>query len=321
MASPPFQKLIMIGACYVDTILTVPHFPAEDSKLRAQALKKRRGGNIANALEVLQQFDLPTELILLCVLPARSTPGSNLVRASLGARVNTEYCIHREDYEEPASSYIIKSLDNDSRTIVNYNDLPEMSVSEFKDQVANIIGSGTDERAWFHFEGREVPMVIECVRWLRGKYPNIVISVEAEKPNRPMLEELIPHADLVLFSRAWAESKGFDNANNFLTQQAKLAPKAKLLSCTWGENGAAAIRPDDGVLHEVEGAGQPAQTVVDTIGAGDTFTAGLLYVLLRSANDFTEHARGALEFANGLAGKKVLQEGFSGLANADKLDS
>jgi hypothetical protein len=35
-------RLIAIGACSIDTILTVPHFPQEDAKLRATSFTRRR---------------------------------------------------------------------------------------------------------------------------------------------------------------------------------------------------------------------------------------------------------------------------------------
>ena len=36
----------------------------------------------------------------------------------------------------------------DSRTIVNYNDLPEMSAKEFREMVDGL----GDEASWYHFE-------------------------------------------------------------------------------------------------------------------------------------------------------------------------
>ncbi|CAI4210232.1 unnamed protein product, partial [Parascedosporium putredinis] len=86
------KDIFLVGACYVDTILSVPHYPEEDSKLRAESLAVRRGGNCPNSLE--------------------------------------------EGVEEPASSFIVRSLRTGSRTIVNYNGIDEMTVEEFKTVVA-----------------------------------------------------------------------------------------------------------------------------------------------------------------------------------------
>jgi hypothetical protein len=52
--------ILGIGALYTDTILTVPSFPAEDSKLRAISGHSCIGGNIINTFEVLS--DAPTSL-------------------------------------------------------------------------------------------------------------------------------------------------------------------------------------------------------------------------------------------------------------------
>ncbi len=54
-------------------------------------------------------------------------------------------------------------------------------------------------------------------------------------------------------------------------------------------------------------------TLTSPIGAGDTFIAGMLYGLTCHANDWKlSHM---LSFANELAGRKVVQEGLSGLGN------
>ena len=50
-----------------------------------------------------------------------------------------------------------------------------------------------------------------------------------------------------------------------------------------------------------------------TIGAGDTFIAGMLYGLTGHDKDWSTQQK--MEFANELAGRKVAQEGFSGLSD------
>lgn len=53
-------------------------------------------------------------------------------------------------------------------------------------------------------------------------------------------------------------------------------------------------------------------TLGSTIGAGDTFIAGMLYGLICHHDTWTVSHK--LDFANELAGRKVAQEGFAGLA-------
>lgn len=49
---------------------------------------------------------------------------------------------------------------------------------------------------------------------------------------------------------------------------------------------------------------------MDTVGAGDTFVAGMLYALVQQKTWGLDER---LAFANELAGRKVYREGFSGL--------
>jgi ketohexokinase len=138
---------IRIGTSSVD------HYPDEDEKLRASSITRRRGGNGANCLEVLLQLvEISTatllSLSLLTVLPARSSVGSQQIQSSLGLQVDLRHCIYRELFQEPASSYIIRSRSSGSRTIVNYNELPEMTTEEF----VTIVNGLESETNWFHFE-------------------------------------------------------------------------------------------------------------------------------------------------------------------------
>lgn len=47
-------------------------------------------------------------------------------------------------------------------------------------------------------------MTVECIRYLRQQLPDVVVSVEVEKPQRPGLEMLAAEADIVFYSKSWA---------------------------------------------------------------------------------------------------------------------
>lgn len=124
---------------------SVDHYPAEDEKLRASGIIKRRGGNCPNTLEVLQQLldssnQVSSVTLALCaILPSTSSWGYQGIRSSLEPSIDLTHCICREDSNDPASSYIIRSRAVDSRTIINYNGLREMTAEEFA-SVANKLG-------------------------------------------------------------------------------------------------------------------------------------------------------------------------------------
>ncbi|KAH0541243.1 hypothetical protein FGG08_004248 [Glutinoglossum americanum] len=193
------KYMVAVGACYLDTILTVEDYPVEDEKLRASCLVRRRGGNCPNTVEVLQQFLEASKLaeislVLFAVLPSRSSIGSQQITSSFEPTVDLAHCLYREEFNEPASSYIIKSRAKDSRTIVNFNDLPEMTSDEFVG-MANELGSDAS-------------------------------FVEAEKPSRAGLQELATKADVVFYSKSWAQGNGYATPEDCLRAQAALIPNA-----------------------------------------------------------------------------------------------
>lgn len=122
---------------------------------------RRRGGNCPNTLEVLQQLldgsksSTSTSLALSTVLPASSSPATQEIKSSLGSAVDCTPCVYREQSNEPASSYIIRSCATDSRTIVNSNELQEMTNMEFRASLDKLEGAVK----WCHFEAGSVQMM------------------------------------------------------------------------------------------------------------------------------------------------------------------
>ncbi|RYP73210.1 hypothetical protein DL769_004269 [Monosporascus sp. CRB-8-3] len=306
----------------------VPHYPEEDAKLRATSLQIRRGGNCPNTLEVLQQLlrreqeqeqeqhqhrhqqrgQAITPYLISC-LPAAGSPATHRIVESFGpdALVDLTKCIYRAE-DNPASSYIIRSEGTGSRTLVNYNNLAEMTLDEFVQAVSDV---GDD--SWFHFEGRIPVTTLRCMSHLRRSIPKARISVEVEKPGREGLEQLAAEADVVFYSRGWAESKGYQNAQQCLRAQSGVTRRASHLLCTWGSEGASSLSPASGNAVSCP-ATVPGQAirVVDTVGAGDTFIAGVLFGLLCHPQDWDMETK--VRFAVQLATSKVQQEGLRDLA-------
>ena len=198
----------------------MPRYPSEDEKLRATGHVRRRGGNCANTLEVLQgliaqsdasQTGTQNKLFLLTVLPSKRSFDVDFIRNSIPDVELDAGCIFREDYQDAASSYIIQAKEKNSRTIVSHNPLPEMTTKEFVESASTIHRNSCAQGCWFHFEGR-IPIVTEqSVVWLRENLPQSKISVECEKPDRVYMARVSEYADVVFFSRLWAEVRPWRN--------------------------------------------------------------------------------------------------------------
>ncbi len=285
-------RVLGVGIATLDIINYLDKYPAEDSEVRADAQQVSRGGNATNTLVVLSQLG---EQCDWCGVLA-DDPGSLVIRQDLEANgVNYHTCQTFQGGTTP-TSYIILSRERGSRSIVHYRDLPELDVETFR-------RCELSQYAWVHFEGRAVEETLTMLRYVKQQYPHLRCSLEVEKP-REGIEQLFGEPDLLLFSRHYAEEKGFASAQQLLTSVGPRAPQAMLV-CAWGSEGAYAL-DNNNILH-IPAFIQPQ--VIDSLGAGDTFNAGMIHNLLQN-----QPLGQALQNSCRLAGLKCSQQGFAGLA-------
>ena len=282
------SSVLGVGIATLDIINLVERYPAEDEEVRAVAQRRARGGNATNTLVVLSE------------LGHRCAWAGVLPREADGEFVRAELQRHRIDLrhvERPVKgklpvSCILASRRTGSRTIVHYRDLPEYSFAAF-DRI------DLSPFHWLHFEGRAVQELAPMLEKAAAR--PVPVSLEVEK-QREGIEALFGLADLLLFSRVYALSRGFDSPEAFLRQA---VPGGREAWLAWGSAGAW-CRDRQGRLHF---HAAPSTEVVDSLGAGDTFNAGVIH----------GHLSGwalprILEGAVTLASAKCAREGFDGLA-------
>ena len=285
-------KLLGIGNATLDIIHLVDSYPKENDEMRCRRRYVRRGGNAANTLVVLSQLGV-----------ACSWAGT-LVDNEEGALIHDDLVLHGVDtgccrYIEHGSvpvSSILVNAGSGSRTIIHYRDMPEYAAHDF----ASVDLAPFD---WLHFEGRNVAETRLMLERVRKFYPAMQVSIEIEKP-RDGIDSLFVHAGVLLFSRVYARALGYRDPLSLLHAVQEKFPQA-LLFCAWGDEGAAALdRQGRACLHEAVVPG----TVVDTLGAGDTFNAGIISACMDGLD-----AEASLALACRLAGKKCGQSGFDDL--------
>lgn len=288
------SHIICVGIATVDVILEVERFPREDEELRALDRRIARGGNAANSSVVLSQLGHRCDLVGVLA----DDEYSRVIETDLlEHRVSTRYC-QRIDGAHSPTSYILLSRSAGSRTIVHHRRL-----SEYDDTHFAAVELGDCD--WIHFEGRNVDASRRMLEHLRRHAPGRPVSIEIEK-ERDDIDTLWPLADILLFSRAFARGRGYRDPQSFLNN---LGPDLDaILVCTWGEAGAVAL-DRTGRLHSSPAF--PPERIVDSVGAGDTFNAGLIDGLLRGYD--LEAALGA---GCRLAGRKLAQHGFFNLVES-----
>lgn len=280
--------ILITGNATLDIVNSVAHYPHEDEELRALAQWSDVGGNAATMARVLAAHRHRCDWVGVV---ANDSNGKKILSTLKAHQVGVE---HAEcQVGTSPTSYITVNQQNGSRTIVHYRDLPELTAAAF-------MKIEVERYDWLHFEGRNVSALGEMLSFARARVVDQPLSLEIEKV-REGLEDLIPWVDVVMFSRAYAQAQGFHDAIDFLRHRQAIHG-ALWMTCTWGEQGAWAIDHNGVIFHEPALA---TSVVVDTVGAGDVFNAGLVHALATG-----QTLEQALQYAVRLAGRKVQQRGF-----------
>jgi ketohexokinase len=285
-------RVLAVGNATLDIINVVDDYPREDQEVRAISQQFRRGGNACNTLAVLSQLGHDCSWAGTLV----DEPDAALIFADLDEHQIDHTAHHSATHGKIPTSYVCLSRHSGSRTIVHYRDLPEYHFTDFLRIDLNTLD-------WLHFEGRHNDELKKMMAHARADQPNLLISLEVEKP-RPGIEELFAYADLLLFSKEYALHHGSHDLPSFLQRMSALKLDA-MISCTWGDKGASAIDSEGQRFHAPAFA---PPLMVDTLGAGDTFNAGIIDQLLRGHT-----LELALIEASRLAGKKCGRYGLKNL--------
>ncbi len=283
-------RILLTGVATLDIINTVDEYPAEDSEVRASEQARRMGGNACNSAQVIQQLGHHSSL--LCTFA--DDAAADFIRSELRAQqIDISHCPEQTGSATP-TSYISLSRATGSRSIVHYRRLDELDARRF----ARLPLARYD---WCHFEARNCRQLLEMLQ--QCKAAGRPVSLELEKP-RDALEPLLPLADVLLISRPFAEAMGFSTAQQCLQHFSQRFADC-IISCSWGDQGAW-LYDKQQIIHQTA---FPITQVVDSLGAGDTFNAGLISQLAQNIAP-----EKALAFACALAANKCTQNGFSHLS-------
>ncbi|XP_048126811.1 ketohexokinase isoform X2 [Alosa alosa] len=294
------KKILCIGLVCLDIINVVDKYPEEDTDSRCLSQRWQRGGNSSNSCTVLSLLGAP------CAFMGSLAPGP------VADFVLNDFHLYQIDIslllECPGSSFpasmVISNFTTGSRTILHMNrNLPDVTAEDFS-QV------DLSQYRWIHWEGRnaeeQVKMIKRVEEFNRSatEKERVTISVEIEKTREP-LYQLFQYGDVVFVSKDVAKHFGFDSAPSALKGLYSRVRKGAVLICAWAEKGADAMGPDGVVVHS---DAFPPEALVDTLGAGDTFNASVIYTLSRGGS-----LQKALSFGCQVAGRKCGVHGYDGI--------
>lgn len=294
------KQILCVGLVVLDIINVVDKYPEEDTDRRCLSQRWQRGGNASNSCTVLSLLGAR------CAFMGSLAPGhvADFLVADFRRRgVDVSQVAWQSQGDTPCSCCIVNNS-NGSRTIILYDtNLPDVSAKDFEKV-------DLTRFKWIHIEGRnasEQVKMLQRIEEYNAKQPvpqKVRVSVEIEKP-REELFQLFSYGEVVFVSKDVAKHLGFKSAVEALRGLYSRVKKGATLVCAWAEEGADALGPDGQLLHS---DAFPPPRVVDTLGAGDTFNASVIFSLSKG-NSMQE----ALRFGCQVAGKKCGLQGFDGI--------
>lgn len=256
-------QVIGLGACVADTLITVPRFPAEDTKLRALDVRQSGGGPAATGIVAAARLGVSSAFVGVLSDDA----GGRFLREDFRRYGVNDFGVEVLSGYRSFTSYIWLSREDGSRTCVfDKGSLPPLRLTET--QKALICGAKL-----LLVDGNELDAAVEAARLARESGVTVLYDAgglyDGVERLLALTDVLIPSEEFALAHTGAADAR---QAAEILAERYR--PAAVVI--TQGKRG--------GLLYEngrfTDYPIYPAE-VVDSNGAGDVFHGAFAAVVVR----------------------------------------
>ncbi len=260
------NNIVGIGANVYDTLITIPYYPAEDTKLRASGVIESGGGPCATGLVAASK--LGADCYYIGVM-SDDNGGVFLKKDFNKYGVNTDLCEIKSGYRSFVS-YIWLSEKEASRTCVfDKGDLPPLVLNAHQKQAVA-------DAQILMVDGNEMSAAIEAAKIAKESGTKVLYDAGGLYDG---IENLLPYADILIPSEEFAlghtGKAGAEEASKALFE----AYSPEVVVVTQGKEG--------GVLYDGnEVVKYPAFLVdaVDSNGSGDVFHGAFAFAVKMGYN-------------------------------------
>ena len=281
------KKIVGIGANVCDTLINVPAFPLEDTKLRANSITVCGGGPCATGLVAASKLGGATAFIGTLT---DDSAGKFLAADFERYGVSTEYIQTVAGFTS-FNSFVILSEETTSRTCVFHRgDVPEKDLTD--EQKSAIINAEI-----LMVDGNNMKTAVEGARLARENGVNVLYDAGGLYEG---VEKLLPFANILIPSEEF--SLGFTGEKTAYAAAKKLFEmfNPDVVVITQGKRG--------GICYDGKEAREypaiPVDKVVDSNGAGDVFHGAYAFALTKGYDYYK-----ACLFSSGVSALKCTKVG------------
>ena len=246
-------KIVGIGACVMDTLISVPHYPKEDTKLRAEQLRPAGGGPVGTGLVAAAK--LGADCAYIGTL-SDDSGGLFLMEDFRKYRVGTEHITLQKGYRS-FTSCIWLSREGGTRTCVfDRGTLPPLSLSDSQKQQIR-------QASVLMVDGNELDAAVEGAKIARENGTRVLYDAGGLYPN---VQRLLEHTDILIPSEEFSLKFTGEGSAEAAAKQLFDRFHPEVVVITQGSRG--------GILYDGKNV-QPYPAfpteVADSNGAGDVF--------------------------------------------------